>query len=133
MSSPLYDLKTKEQSKCWTRDGSPCPKKFKTCSQTIGGEYYPDVLDSLKTAVIAKGCAKITKDMLLQHDHASVYTCQLVVDAVRIMVSKFCLNNPAHQTWLLVTNSFFQHQGTSICFYGEIRKLISELLPNTPS
>ncbi|XP_048253216.1 histone-lysine N-methyltransferase SETMAR-like [Haliotis rufescens] len=90
-----YDLETKEQSKQWTGFASPRPKKFKTQpsagkvmatifwdtkgvllidylprGQTITGEYYSDLLDRLRTVILAKRRGKITKGVLLQHDNA---------------------------------------------------------------
>ncbi|XP_071088847.1 histone-lysine N-methyltransferase SETMAR-like [Haliotis cracherodii] len=103
-----YDPETKEQSKQWTGFASPRPKKFKTQpsagevmatifwdtkgvllidylprGQTITGEYYYDLLDRLRTAILAKRRGKITKGVLLQHDNARVHICRLAVAAVK--------------------------------------------------
>ncbi|XP_071092626.1 histone-lysine N-methyltransferase SETMAR-like [Haliotis cracherodii] len=51
--------------------------------QTITGEYYSDLLDRLRTAILAKRRGKITKGVLLQHDNARVHTCRLAVAAVK--------------------------------------------------
>ncbi|XP_071092643.1 histone-lysine N-methyltransferase SETMAR-like [Haliotis cracherodii] len=103
-----HDPETKEQSKQWTGFASSRPKKYKTqpsackvvatifwdtkgvllidylpCGQTITGEYYSDLLDRLRTAILAKRRGKITKGVLLQHENARVHTCRLAVAAVK--------------------------------------------------
>ncbi|XP_048253205.1 histone-lysine N-methyltransferase SETMAR-like [Haliotis rufescens] len=50
---------------------------------TITGKYYSDLLDRLRTAILAKRRGNITKGVLLQHDNARVHTCRLAVAAVK--------------------------------------------------
>ncbi|XP_071083831.1 histone-lysine N-methyltransferase SETMAR-like [Haliotis cracherodii] len=51
--------------------------------RTFTGEYYSDLLDRLRTAILAKRRGKMTKGVLLQHDNARVHTCRLAVAAVK--------------------------------------------------
>ncbi|XP_071093101.1 histone-lysine N-methyltransferase SETMAR-like [Haliotis cracherodii] len=58
-----YDPETKEQNYYW--------------------RVHSDLLDRLRTAILAKRRGKITKGVLLQHDNARVHTCRLAVAAVK--------------------------------------------------
>jgi hypothetical protein len=79
----MYDPETKEQSKGWRHNGSPCPKKFKTqkLSSKIlesvfwdkngiifvdylerGAKYYVALLDKLKQQLVSKHQGKFLKD-----------------------------------------------------------------------
>ena len=90
-----YEPENKALSHQWVGSGSPRPKKFKTQPSagkmkttvfwdakmryyvgiftkrsTITGVYYAKLLDQLRTAIREKGRGKLSKCVLLQHDHA---------------------------------------------------------------
>lgn len=100
-----YTPETKQQSKQWTARGEPTPKKAKTVpsagkvmatvfwdskgillidylqkGKTITGEYYANLLDKLKTAVVEKRPGMTKKKVLFHQDNAPVHSSHVVTE-----------------------------------------------------
>ncbi|XP_048238123.1 histone-lysine N-methyltransferase SETMAR-like [Haliotis rufescens] len=74
-----------------------------SCSLTTC--HVADLLDRLRTIILAKRRGKITKGVLLQHDNARVHTCRLAVDAVKRNGFKV-LPHPPYSTDLAPSDYF---------------------------
>lgn len=99
-----FDVESKQQSKQWKHKGSPPPRKFKVSSsagkvmasifwdtqgvlmidclskgQTINGEYYADLLVSLRENIKQKRRGLLAKGVILLQDNAPSHRAQIAV------------------------------------------------------
>lgn len=103
-----YDPETKQQSMQWTEVGTRPPVKAKVVKsagkvmltlfwdsrgwihvdwlppkETITGEYYANVLSSLRASIVSKRRGKWSKGVLLLHDNAPVHKCHVGQQALQ--------------------------------------------------
>ena len=63
---------------------------------TISGSYYVSITQQLCYAILEKCCGKVTDEVLLLHDNASIHKCNIVQAAIR--KADFKLNHPAYSS-----------------------------------
>ena len=70
---------------------------------TINGPYYASIIERLCSAILEKGCDKVSHGVLLLHDNASIDKCNIVQTAIR-QIGFIELNHPAYSLGIAPTN-----------------------------
>ena len=109
----------------WDKDGVLLTE-YLPRGTTINGPWYASIIERLCSVIVEKGRRKVIREVLLLHDNAPIYKCNIVQAAIR-QVSFIELNHCAYSLDIALTNSHLlsnlnKGRGTFCGHFGQIRK-----------
>ena len=66
----------------WDKDGVLLTE-YLLRGTTITSPCYASIIERLRSVIVEKGCSKVSHEVLLLHDNASIDKCKIVPAAIR--------------------------------------------------